>query len=74
MKYRERMLRYHIAFYLPRAEGEFVVAEALDFPGAVTQGFDLSDARLMIASPANGAKVPVPRHGEIDNRLARKIC
>jgi predicted RNase H-like HicB family nuclease len=27
-----------------------VVAEALDFPGAVTQGFDLQDARLMIAS------------------------
>ena len=44
------MLRYHIAFYLPRAAGEMVVAEALDFPGAVTQGFDLPDARLMIAS------------------------
>lgn len=27
-----------------------VVAEALDFPGVVTQGFDLPDARLMIAS------------------------
>ena len=27
-----------------------VVAEALDFPGAVTQGFDLADARQMIAS------------------------
>ena len=27
-----------------------VVAEALDFPGAVTQGFDLADVRLMIAS------------------------
>lgn len=27
-----------------------VVAEALDFPGAVTQGFDLADARVMIAS------------------------
>ena len=27
-----------------------VVAEALDFPVAVTQGFDLADARLMIAS------------------------
>ncbi len=27
-----------------------VVAEALDFPGAVTQGFDLPDARLMIGS------------------------
>ncbi len=26
-----------------------VVAEAFDFPGAVTQGFDLADARLMIA-------------------------
>jgi predicted RNase H-like HicB family nuclease len=44
------MLRYHVAFYLPRAVGEMVVAEALDFPGAVTQGFDLPDARLMIAS------------------------
>jgi predicted RNase H-like HicB family nuclease len=27
-----------------------VVAEALDFPGALSQGFDLADARLMIAS------------------------
>jgi predicted RNase H-like HicB family nuclease len=44
------MLRYHVAFYLPRAAGEMVVAEALDFPGAVSQGFDLPDARLMIAS------------------------
>jgi predicted RNase H-like HicB family nuclease len=44
------MLRYHVAFHLPRSAGEMVVAEALDFPGAVTQGFDLSDARLMIAS------------------------
>jgi len=44
------MLRYHIAFHLPCASSEMVVAEALDFPGAVTQGFDLSDARLMIAS------------------------
>jgi predicted RNase H-like HicB family nuclease len=44
------MLRYHVAFYLPRAGSKMVVAEALDFPGAVTQGFDLPDARLMIAS------------------------
>jgi predicted RNase H-like HicB family nuclease len=44
------MLRYHVAFYLPRTAGEMVVAAALDFPGAVTQGFDLPDARLMIAS------------------------
>jgi hypothetical protein len=27
-----------------------MVAEALDFPEAVTQGFDLLDVRLMIAS------------------------
>lgn len=44
------VLRYHVAFYVPRTPGEMVVAEALDFPGAVTQGFDLPDARLMIAS------------------------
>ena len=44
------MLRYHVAFYLPKKPGDFVVAEALDFPGAVSQGFDLQDARLMIAS------------------------
>jgi len=44
------MLRYHVAFYLPRAADKMVVAEALDFPGAVSQGFDLPDARLMIAS------------------------
>ena len=44
------MLRYHVAFYLPKSDSEMVVAEALDFPGAVSQGFDLPDARLMIAS------------------------
>jgi predicted RNA binding protein YcfA (HicA-like mRNA interferase family) len=27
----------------------------------------------VFSNPANGAKAPVPRHGEIDNRLARKI-
>jgi predicted RNase H-like HicB family nuclease len=44
------MLRYHVAFHLPRLGDTMVVAEALDFPGAVSQGFDLPDARLMIAS------------------------
>ncbi len=42
------MLRYHVGFYMPRNTGEMVVAEALDFPGAVSQGFDLADARAMI--------------------------
>jgi predicted RNase H-like HicB family nuclease len=46
-----------------------VVAEALDFPGAVSQGFDLPDARLMIASAMEdlaqilleeGKPLPVP--------------
>ena len=67
--YDRRMLRYHVAFYLPHAPGEMVVAEALDFPGAVTQGFDLQDARLMIASALEdlaqallekGKPLPVP--------------
>ena len=63
------MLRYHVAFYLPQLPGEMVVAEALDFPGAVTQGFDLPDARLMIASALedlaqalleDGKPLPIP--------------
>jgi predicted RNase H-like HicB family nuclease len=63
------MLRYHVAFYIPQAAGEMVVAEALDFPGAVSQGFDLFDARLMIASAMEdlaqllleeGKPLPVP--------------
>ncbi len=37
--------------------------------------FELEGGRHSIyTNPANGAKVPVPRHAEIDNRLARKIC
>jgi len=63
------MLRYHVAFHLPRTAGEMVVAEAFDFPGAVTQAFDLPDARLMIASAMEdlaeclleeGKPLPVP--------------
>ena len=44
------MLRYHVAYYLPSGDNRMVVAEALDFPGVCSQGFDLADARLMIAS------------------------
>jgi predicted RNase H-like HicB family nuclease len=44
------MLKYHVAFHLPRGEDRMVVAEVLDFPGVVSQGFDLTDARIMIAS------------------------
>ena len=44
------MLRYQVAYYLPRGEDRMVVAEVLDFPGVLSQGFDLPDARLMIAS------------------------
>ncbi len=44
------MLQYHVAFYLPRGEERMVVAEVLDFPGVVSQGFDLADAHAMIAS------------------------
>jgi predicted RNase H-like HicB family nuclease len=52
-----------------------VLAEALDFPGAVTQGFDLPDARLMIASAIEdlaqllleeGKPLPVPREDAQD--------
>jgi len=49
-RYAGNMLRYHVAYYLPRAADRMVVAEVLDFPGVLSQGFDLPDARLMIAS------------------------
>jgi len=64
MEFEKRMLRYHVAFHLPRAEGEMVVAEALDFPGAVTQGFDLPDARLMIASAMEDLAQSLLEEGE----------
>ena len=44
------MLQYHVAFYVPRGEDRMVVAEVLDFPGVISQGFDLAGARTMIAS------------------------
>jgi predicted RNase H-like HicB family nuclease len=44
------MLSYHVAYYLPKGDDHMVVAEVLDFPGVASQGFDLADARLMIAS------------------------
>ena len=44
------MVCYHVAYYFPRGEDHMVVAEALDFPGGLSQGIDLADARLMIAS------------------------
>ena len=63
------VLRYHVAYYLPKADNRMVVAEVLDFPGVVSQGFDLADARLMIASALEdvaqmhleeGKPLPVP--------------
>lgn len=48
--YAEVMLAYHVAFYLPRGNERMVVTSVLDFPGVMSQGFDLTDARAMIAS------------------------
>ncbi|MCX6619399.1 MAG: type II toxin-antitoxin system HicB family antitoxin, partial [Acidobacteria bacterium] len=48
--YTKNMLQYHAAFYLPRGTDRMVVAEVLDFPGVFSQGFDLPDARTMVAS------------------------
>jgi allophanate hydrolase subunit 2 len=38
------MLRYHVAFYLPRTPAEMVVAEALDFPGAERELIEIHTA------------------------------
>ena len=62
-------MRYRVAYFLPRGDERMVVAEVLDFPGVVSQGFDLADARLMIASALEeiaqlhleeGKALPVP--------------
>ena len=64
------MLQYHVAYHLPDAVQGFVVAEVLDFPGVFSQGFDLPDARQMIASALEevaqlyleqGRALPVPQ-------------
>jgi len=63
------MLHYHAAYYLPKGADKMVVAEILDFPGVFSQGFDLSDARRMIAGALvdmaqlqleEGRPLPVP--------------
>ena len=49
-RYTEGVLQYHAAFYMPKKPGDMVVVDVLDFPGVLSQGFDLADARVMIAS------------------------
>jgi len=44
------MLWYSVAYYLPNPPETMVMAKVLDFPGALSQGFDLWDARRVIAS------------------------
>lgn len=48
--YTDTVLKYHAAFYVPPKTEKMVVAKVLDFPGALSQGFDLADARAMIKS------------------------
>ena len=64
------MLQYHVAYFLPNPPDKMVVAEVLDFPGVASQGFDLQDARSMIASALEdmaeiyleqGRALPVPQ-------------
>ena len=64
------MLQYHVAYFLPNLPDKMVVAEVLDFPGVASQGFDLQDARSMIASAREdmaeiyleqGRALPIPQ-------------
>ena len=69
------MLQYHVAFHLPKGKDRMVVAEVLDFPGVLSQGFDLADARAMIASALEemaetyleeGRPLPIPSENAAD--------
>jgi predicted RNase H-like HicB family nuclease len=73
IEYDDGMLRYHVAFHLPRGPGEMVVAGALDFPGAVTQGFDLNDARLTVASALEDLAEALLEEGQALLHLTRKL-
>src|SRR5438876_874242 len=73
--YHKGMLRYHAAYYLPKGDDKMVVAEVLDFPGVCSQGFDLADARVMIASALEeiaqiyleeGKPLPLPNSERVD--------
>lgn len=64
-----RIVLYHAAYQMPRKANRMVVAEVIDFPGVVSQGFDLNDARAMISSALadlaqilieEGKPLPVP--------------
>ena len=72
----EKMLQYHVVYHLPRGADKMVVAEVLDFPGAISQGFDLADARVIIASALEdlaqlhleeGRPLPMPNPGALSD-------
>jgi len=49
--------------------------ELIDHPRRQGCQLEREGARHSIyENPATGAKAPVPRHSEIDNRLALKVC
>jgi predicted RNase H-like HicB family nuclease len=48
--YHERDVALSRRLLSARGDDRMVVAEVLDFPGVCSQGFDLMDARVMIAS------------------------
>ena len=76
------MLTYQVAYRLPKGNERMVVAEVLDFPGVLSQGFDLADARQMIASALEdvaqlyleqGRALPVPNANSVDDPTADLI-
>jgi hypothetical protein len=61
------MLLYHVAYYLPKLPGERLIrAEALDFPGVASEGFDLSETRRTITRNLENA---VTTHDSASRRL-----
>ncbi len=76
------MLHYQVAYHLPKPGERMVVAEVLDFPGVMSQGFDLADARQMIASALEemaelyleqGRALPVPGTVPVEDASADLI-
>ena len=46
------MLAYRVAYVLPKHRDAMVTARALDFPGLVSEGWNVADARTKITGPS----------------------
>lgn len=74
------MLEYHAAYFKNEEDDGWYVVQVLDFPGVVTQGRTLREARAMVKDALQlmmesyldeGKKLPKPNPGAADKQAKR---